>query len=49
MSNDDGDSKQVNLFLLNGKGEIVAEAIINKRYKIEKNTSSQLKSKKHTS
>tara|TARA_Y100001938_G_scaffold150730_1_gene243090 strand:- start:1994 stop:2476 length:483 start_codon:yes stop_codon:yes gene_type:complete len=33
---DDGDSKQVNLFLLNGKAEIVAEAIINKRYKIEK-------------
>lgn len=33
---DDGDSKQINLFLLNGKGEIVSEAMINKRYKIEK-------------
>ena len=33
---DDGDSKQVNLFLINGKGEIVSEAMIHKRYRIEK-------------
>jgi hypothetical protein len=33
---DDGDSKQVNLFLLNGKAEIIAEAIIHKRYEIVK-------------
>ena len=33
---DDGDSRQVNLFLLNGKAEIVAESIIHKRYEIIK-------------